>query len=747
MELLTEWLFILDICIMALAARLVSGPLNRMGLPRIVGDIIAGCLLGPTILQNGVFTPFPTENREVIHMLGYIGLILASMSSGANFDKRILKGRYGQVLLFSTFNIFVTFGSAFGAAAIIPSTDGWRGPKYEDTSFQFYFGSALCATSLPMTFLILDDLKLTNNLAKFTIGTSTMATIYLFTLVSVASSLESADGNFHDGIIPFRIGMLFVMFIVLHLLQVFWHWGFEKYGRQSWFGRTSTDQSLLIIVLGLVCSVVTERLGYTFVLGAYAAGAFLPYDDEIRGNFSKLIKWGARWLMLPLFFLSIGLNFDLRHIGGTDWGYIVLLLVWGHVTKALCAPFAHYVLGFSWNDAMFATSIANCRGFNALIVGTVGYNNGEGVFGPVMFALCVMFSVISSCEAGVFCRVFHNREQKRLLLEQKDVPTPIVGDQDTDEEHKVVIRPFWKDDTNEILRNNVHFVVPEDDLQAFRSMVPTLEGSDGYMFSGKAGVDVALELLHNGAPAGQHFQFSRYDAIEFMTVLLRKRFIEYFMCSGVVPADLQQEEFFDDGLVFYSFTFDDVPEHFYSNTERTNVVTKTEVTTTTTTSVQTVFNTDRIERYKALKASGALMQAFEMASDPHDEGVEERLAHKSERDHAVEEAKKHHRAHLSVSSVVSRSKSSGGSGSKGSRSSPAAAARRVRMSLGASPYTQNRSPRAAARMAAFAEPMDGAPSSAVTVDITDDVTVPAVSPSAQVAAHPINGIKPEESVV
>ena len=116
-------------------------PLNRIGIPRIVGDIIAGCLLGPTVLQDGVFTPFPVANRGVIYIVGYIGLIFASLSSGSNFDRRILRGRYFKVFLFSTVNIFATFGSMWGLAELLPNSSDWRGPGYTFLSFGFYFGA------------------------------------------------------------------------------------------------------------------------------------------------------------------------------------------------------------------------------------------------------------------------------------------------------------------------------------------------------------------------------------------------------------------------------------------------------------------------------------------------------------------------------------------------------------------------------------------------------------------------------
>ena len=112
-----------------------------------------------------------------------------------------------------------------------------------------------------------------------------------------------------------------------------------------------------------------------------------------------------------MFFLYIGLEFDVRGLTAENWGVIFLCLAWGYVSKALCAPFAWFFLGFSWTDSFFLTSIANCRGFNALVVGVAAYNNGNGQFGRAMFATAVLFSITTSTFAGVLCKYFYSHSR------------------------------------------------------------------------------------------------------------------------------------------------------------------------------------------------------------------------------------------------------------------------------------------------------------------------------------------------
>jgi Kef-type K+ transport system membrane component KefB len=211
-------------------------------------------------------------------------------------------------MFFSICNFFITFGVAYATTLILPSGSSWRGELANDGSFYMYYACLLTATSLPMTFLILDDLGIENDLGKFVIGTSTVATVLLFTFMSVGESMIILSPTFGNGIIPFRIGMLLLLIAVQASIQWFWNRGLaieaskDARNEKSWYVRTSTDQSIMIVCYGLGCACISERLGYTPVLGAYLAGVFLPYDDHIRHAFQKLVKWMARWILLPMFF-------------------------------------------------------------------------------------------------------------------------------------------------------------------------------------------------------------------------------------------------------------------------------------------------------------------------------------------------------------------------------------------------------------------------------------------------------------
>ena len=420
--------YIAEIITMIIVSRFISYLLYKIKIPRIIGDLIAGCLLGPTILQNFSSVIFLPSHRDSMKMLGYIGLIFSSVSSGANIDLRLIKGQTIKILLFSLFNIVVNLSASYGLLQIIPRTEGFMNQNmsiFLENSYWLYFGAILSTTSLPMTFLILDELKIKNtNLHNFAIMSTTVTTIITFILVSIANSFENIDPVFDNvyKLISFRLGTLTLIILLMILIQYLWNYGLNKYGleKQNWFNRTSTDQTLFVICLNLGFAAAINYLGFSYILGSFLGGCFLPYNDNIRKEFTKQTKFFSRWILLPLFFLDVGLQFDIRYLNAVDWEYVVLCLFWGYFFKALCMPFAYYVLKFDFNDSCFMTSIANCRGSNALVIGLLAYKGGLGQFGSVMFVTSVLFSISTSILTGFLCRYFKDKSEKEKLEEIKD---------------------------------------------------------------------------------------------------------------------------------------------------------------------------------------------------------------------------------------------------------------------------------------------------------------------------------------
>lgn len=396
------WLYFISLILVLLFHRFIGSCVFKLGAPRIIGDIIAGCLLGPTIMGlSANWSLFPASNRELIGMSGQLGLIFTSMSAGFGFDHRVLAGRQMIVktLGYTFLNMALPTLVAVPLTYILPDTDRWRGPSSE---FQFgsYFTLIACAmasSALPMIFLILDELKIKH---RFAIGFSCLSTIGLFTMLSVASALAKPN-DVPQYMIGVRLVLLLVAAVVLGLMQHAWsHLSILK----PILRLVDDNTTLFVISVTLGSAVISERLGYTFLLGGFLAGAAMPFDVSLRSGLGDKVRWMTRWLFLPQYFLYSGLSFNLREITASDVPYIILFVVMAFGAKALLIPVTHYVFGMTWKEAAFCASLANCRGFNALIIGDTGRQLGQ--IGDALYVTCTLLSVLSTSAAGPLARIF-----------------------------------------------------------------------------------------------------------------------------------------------------------------------------------------------------------------------------------------------------------------------------------------------------------------------------------------------------
>ncbi len=145
------WMYWLEVITIVTGHRIIGLLCDKMHQPRVLGDIIAGCMLGPTLMgsyANSLL--FPPDNRPLIEAAGNLGLILVSLSAGLSFDVRVLQGQFLKAVLL----VGVDVASACGWAAMLSQVLPPRFHGSSAISFYFYFAAVLNATALPMAFLV-----------------------------------------------------------------------------------------------------------------------------------------------------------------------------------------------------------------------------------------------------------------------------------------------------------------------------------------------------------------------------------------------------------------------------------------------------------------------------------------------------------------------------------------------------------------------------------------------------------------
>lgn len=387
-----------------LFARFISYFFYLVKIPRLVGDIFAGCLLGPTILPQLTQLVAPDPMRQTIRVLGDLGLIFASFVAGVSFDRRLLRGQYLRCLGFTLVNCGVPTVLAIPLYYVLPAE--WKAGN--EAAFFCVLAMLMMTTALPFCFLILEELDVKDHpLGKFILAFSFTTTLVYFTALSVGTSLAVDHPWGSGGLIAFRVGMVVVFLAGCMAIHFAWNYLIAHcHGRWifSWPSRVSTDLLIFVLAGAILSGVATQRLESSLIPGAFMWGASLPFDDAIRSTVANKVKWVSRWIFMPYYFLAVGTSFDLRTLTLASIPYVLLVTACSVIFKFATVPFAKFLFGLSWRDSFFCATLADTRGFAVLVAGTSAIN--VGVFGEDMFSACVLITLITNFLAGPLGRAF-----------------------------------------------------------------------------------------------------------------------------------------------------------------------------------------------------------------------------------------------------------------------------------------------------------------------------------------------------
>jgi len=407
------WLYFIELALMIFTHRLVGVFFSRFPIPRLVGDVVAGLLLGPTIWGETITdTIFPEANRPIIKMFGRFGLVMTTLVAGFSFDRPVvMKGRSLKIFGFTFLNLCVPGALGLIVYMLLPDSDTWHGTHFVEPSYVVYVVATMGSSALTAVFLIVDGLHVNQETIKFSMAWSSMSTVGLYIIMSVASLYASTDLSLTIRIlrISFVGCVFFLLFGVQSLLQCLRRWSQARNVHLK-----NDDTAILILCCMLICSGISDSMGYTFLLGGFLVGAAVgSFEIHLRSTFSDKVRFMLRWVFLPQFFVDIGLRFNLRALHAVDIVYIGFVVLMAFVGKMLLIPLLRYFFKMSWKHAAFTAVLANCRGFNALIIASNAYSLNQ--IGSSFFVANVLLSLISTAITQPLAQYLRPTEQDEDL--------------------------------------------------------------------------------------------------------------------------------------------------------------------------------------------------------------------------------------------------------------------------------------------------------------------------------------------
>jgi Kef-type K+ transport system membrane component KefB len=388
-----------------IAAGLLLGRLLRpLGQPPVVGEVLAGILLGPSLLglvwpeAMHALIPAPADDPggkvpAAVGTVAQLGVVLYMFLVGLELDAGHLAGHAKTAGAVAAVGMAVPFalgvGLAFGLYAGYSPAGKPFGP------FALFLGVALAVTAFPVLARILADRGLDHTepgtlaLGAAAIG-DVAAWCLLAGVVGVAKATVENALWVVGGAAAFGLGLVFVARPVLVRLS---RWLDDRPGPLPGWAVSGTFVGVLL------CSLATEAIGVHALFGAFLLGAVLPHDGRLAREFTTKLQVPVTVLLLPAFFAATGLRTEIGLLrSGTDWlwcGLVVLAATAGKVGGTVLAA---RLSRRGWRESLALGALMNTRGLMELIVLTVGLE--LGVISPPLFAMLVIMALVTTAATG-----------------------------------------------------------------------------------------------------------------------------------------------------------------------------------------------------------------------------------------------------------------------------------------------------------------------------------------------------------
>jgi len=390
-------LLLFQIIAIVLVARIFGWIFRKIGQPSVIGEIIAGIVLGPSLF--GLYFPdmkealFPVASLGNLQLLSQIGLILFMFVIGMELDLKVLKNKANDAVVISHASIVIPFALGIGLSYYIYYQFAPVGVEF--LSFSLFMGIAMSITAFPVLARIVQERGIhKTRLGTIVITCAAADDITAWCLLAVVIAIVKA-GSFVSSLYVIGLALLYVL-AMLFIVKPFLKRVGDLYAKKDNIKKSVVAIFLLTLI---VSAYLSEIIGIHALFGAFMMGAIMPDISKFRNVFIDKVEDVSVILLLPLFFVFTGLRTEIGLINDAYlWkvtGCIIAVAVAGKfIGSALAARF----VGQNWCDSLTIGALMNTRGLMELVVLNIGYE--LGVLSPKVFTMMVIMALVTTFMTG-----------------------------------------------------------------------------------------------------------------------------------------------------------------------------------------------------------------------------------------------------------------------------------------------------------------------------------------------------------
>jgi Kef-type K+ transport system membrane component KefB len=381
---------LLALAAVILTGRVLASLLERLAQPPVIGEVLAGILLGPSL-----FTPLgweespllPADVAPYLSVIAHLGVILYMFVVGIDFNADLLRSKAQAALAISHASILIPF--LLGSALALYLYEPLAPSGVSFTSFALFIAVALAVTAFPVLARILTDCKLARTpLGVMALSCAAVDDVTAWCLLALVSGVvQSQVGSAVQVVVGSLMYVGFMLVVVRPLAS--------RWIRHSKSAELTPTMVTIIFAALLFSALATERIGIHAVFGAFLFGVVIPHDSPLGQSLHKSLQAVVTTLLLPAFFAFTGLRTQIGLVSGTQaWWMCGLIIAAASIGKFGGTLAAARLAGLDWRTGSSLGILMNTRGLMELIVLNVGLD--LGVISPTLFAMMVIMALVTT---------------------------------------------------------------------------------------------------------------------------------------------------------------------------------------------------------------------------------------------------------------------------------------------------------------------------------------------------------------
>jgi len=416
------------------SAHLLGYLFVRLRQPRVIGEILAGLLLGPSILgklapaasskllSGGLESGPPTT---VLQFVYWLGLLLLMFISG--MESRQLFGRrdQGRIAWLASFGTVLPFLLVLAASTLLP-LDAILGRAGQRTSALLVVGIAVAVTSIPVISRIFYDLGiLQTRFASLVLGVAVLEDIALWAVLAIATALASST-PVPDGVMAMHVAATLAYFGAGMLAGPA---VLRRLGAARWNALAATSPVTWALIVLLTYTVIAASLGVSLVFAAFLAGFGLRSQDENDQRqilAGEVISKFSFSLFIPAYFAIVGFRIDLKNISLVATAVFILVAC---AIKLLSVALGAQLAGFNGLDTLNLAAATNARGGPGIVLASVAFD--AGIINASFYTTLILLAVLTSQAAGTWLGYVLRKGWPLLsgepAAEPEEAPGGVVG--------------------------------------------------------------------------------------------------------------------------------------------------------------------------------------------------------------------------------------------------------------------------------------------------------------------------------